>query len=152
MVCREETQENNPIKFKSNRYSGEPNIVAEPDSNSLLYLICNVTSDYCSYTCSVNELSFPDTFAFQETSQTFIVTNTSQVDLQLEWNMWMDERFPRRINSPVFTNNKKLAADSSNTLKKIHSIIRNLPKPASHGGETTKNFSCVQFLSVFLFF
>lgn len=139
MVYRDEIQEGDAIKFKSQHYIGEPQISAEPDSNSLIYIVFNITADYCSYTCSVSDLNFPDTFAFQESSQTFEVKNTSQVNLDLEWNMWMDERFPRRINSAIFAN-KRLEAESGNTLRKIHSIIRHLPQPAIEGCVTNNFF------------
>lgn len=67
----------------------------------------SITADYCSYNCSINELNFPDTFAMQQNSQYFEVTNTSQVNLEIEWKMWMMESFPRRINASEFSKQKE---------------------------------------------
>lgn len=127
------------VKFKNRHCSGEPEYYAEPDSNVVLHILFNVIADYCSYTCTVDKIHFDDTFAMQENSQTFEVVNTSQVNLMVEWNMWMDERFPRRINSPIFGD--KSRSDVSGfeiiAMKRIRSL-RNVPQlpPRDEGNES----------------
>lgn len=58
-------QDDNSMKFKSNKVSCEPRVNIEPESQTVIQILLNLAVDYCSYECSVNELSFPDTFALQ---------------------------------------------------------------------------------------
>lgn len=135
----DDREDDENLKFKTKFLQNEPQIFAEPNSNSSINIMFNVKADFCSYSCSVSEINFTDTFAFQESSQSFEVKNTSKIDLTLEWCMWMDERFPRRLNSPVFTNRKRDEADTTDAVKTIKHP-RNLPQCSSilEGSITTR--------------
>lgn len=125
------------MKFKSNNFSGEPKIYADPNSNSLICIMFNITADYCSYDCSVNQISFVDTFAFQQNTESFEVQNTSNVKLNLEWKLWMDERFPRRISSPVLAKRESQDIDVDTSITKVRSL-KNLPQAVRDDGNKKK--------------
>lgn len=52
----------------------------------------------------------------------FDVTNTSSVYLEINWSLWMDERFPRRINSPVVIESRPADERSESDSRKIKKL------------------------------
>lgn len=58
------------------------------------------------------------------------------MNLELEWSLWMDERFPRRINSPIFFNKNLSETEAldleTKAIKRIRSL-KNVPQPRDEG-------------------
>ncbi|KAI4465642.1 dlec1 deleted in lung and esophageal cancer 1 [Holotrichia oblita] len=110
------------IKEKKVESKPEPQHKVIPETLRNIDLLLSVTADYCSYECSIRELTIDDTLMFEKRSVTFKVRNTSSMPLSLNWIITMDECFPRRIN--VADNTHEVGA-----LKLVPDVLANIVKP-----------------------
>ncbi|KAB0798017.1 hypothetical protein PPYR_09010 [Photinus pyralis] len=77
----------------------EPSTNIIPDTKKSISILISATCDHCSYNVSLDEIEFPDTFAFERKTATFEITNTSNVYLEVRWNITVEENL--EMNSPV---------------------------------------------------
>lgn len=72
--------------------------------------------------------------------------------MEVKWSLWMDERFPRRINSSTFHNKHQSDTETldieAKTIKRFKTMTRNLPPMSKEDGEfTKKKYLIMQYFS-----
>ncbi|KAK5646871.1 hypothetical protein RI129_005335 [Pyrocoelia pectoralis] len=87
----------NSSSIKMIRDKDEPAINITAGSFGSIPMLISATCDYSSFTASVDKIEMPDTFAFERQTDTFEITNTSNVYLEVRWNIVMEENYPIKL-------------------------------------------------------